>query len=91
VRLDHFRGFAAAWHVPAGASDARVGQWVPGPRSNFFLAAHRALGSLPLLAEDLALITPDVIQLRDSQNLSGMRVLQFAFDGNPQKPHLPHR
>lgn len=90
VRLDHFRAFAAAWHVPMGAPSARLGQWVPGPGSDFFLAAQTALGRLPLIAEDLGLITPDVIQLRDSQNLPGMRVLQFAFDGNPQNPHLPH-
>lgn len=89
VRLDHFRGFAAAWHVPAGAPNARLGQWVPGPGSDFFQAARRELGSLPLIAEDLGLITPDVIQLRDSQNLPGIRILQFAFDGNPQNPHLP--
>jgi len=89
VRLDHFRAFAAAWHVPMGAPTARLGQWVPGPGSDFFVAAMRALGHLPLIAEDLGLITPDVIQLRDSQDLPGMRVLQFAFDGNLQNPHLP--
>ncbi len=89
VRLDHFRGFAAAWYVPMGAPNARLGQWAPGPGSDFFLAAQSALGQLPLIAEDLGLITPDVIQLRDSQNLPGMRVLQFAFDGSPQNPHLP--
>lgn len=89
VRLDHFRGFAAAWHVPAGAPNARLGQWVPGPGPDFFQAAQREFGSLPLIAEDLGLITPDVTQLRDSQNLPGMRVLQFAFDGNPQNPHRP--
>jgi 4-alpha-glucanotransferase len=89
VRLDHFRAFAAAWHVPMGSPSARLGHWVPGPGSDFFLAAQSALGDLPLIAEDLGLITPDVIQLRDSQNLPGMRVLQFAFDGNPQNPHLP--
>jgi 4-alpha-glucanotransferase len=89
ARLDHFRGFAAAWHVPMGAPTARLGQWVPGPGSDFFLAAQRELGHLPLIAEDLGLITPDVIQLRDSLDLPGMRVLQFAFDGNPQNPHLP--
>lgn len=89
VRLDHFRAFAAAWHVPMGAPSARLGQWVPGPGSDFFLAAKKELGHLPLIAEDLGLITPDVIQLRDSQNLPGMRVIQFAFDGNPQNPHLP--
>ena len=89
IRLDHFRGFAAAWHVPAGSPNARLGQWVPGPGADFFQAARRELGDLPLIAEDLGLITPDVIQLRDSQDLPGMRVLQFAFDGNPQNPHLP--
>jgi 4-alpha-glucanotransferase len=89
VRLDHFRGFAAAWHVPMGAPNARLGQWVPGPGSDFFLAAKKELGDLPLIAEDLGSITPDVIQLRDSQDLPGMRVLQFAFDGNPKNPYLP--
>jgi 4-alpha-glucanotransferase len=90
VRLDHFRAFAAAWHVPMGAPNARFGQWAPGPGSDFFMAAEKELGALPLIAEDLGLITPDVIQLRDSQNLPGMRVLQFGFDGNPANPHLPH-
>jgi 4-alpha-glucanotransferase len=89
VRLDHFRAFAAAWHVPMGGPNARFGNWAPGPGSDFFQAAQSALGQLPLIAEDLGLITHDVIQLRDSRNLPGMRVLQFAFDGNPQNPHLP--
>jgi 4-alpha-glucanotransferase len=89
VRLDHFRGFAAAWHVPAGEPNARQGQWVPGPSADFFVAAKKELGALPFIAEDLGLITADVVQLRDSQGLPGMRVLQFAFDGNPQNPHLP--
>ena len=89
VRLDHFRAFAAAWHVPAGAANARQGQWVAGPGADFFVAAKRELGGLPFIAEDLGLITPDVIELRDSQNLPGMRVLQFGFDGDPQNPHLP--
>jgi 4-alpha-glucanotransferase len=89
VRLDHFRAFAAAWHVPMGAPNARNGQWVQGPGSDFFAAAKRELGALPFIAEDLGLITPDVIALRDSQNLPGMRVLQFGFDGNPENPHLP--
>jgi 4-alpha-glucanotransferase len=90
VRLDHFRGFAAAWNVPMGAPNARNGQWVAGPGFEFFVATKRELGALPFIAEDLGLITPDVIQLRDSQNLPGMRVLQFAFDGDPKNPHLPH-
>jgi len=90
IRLDHFRGFAAAWHVPMGESSARDGQWVSGPGADFFETARRELGALPFIAEDLGLITPDVIELRDSQNLPGTRVLQFGFDGNPENPHLPH-
>ena len=90
VRLDHFRAFAAAWHIPMGAPNARHGQWVPGPDADFFVTAKKELGGLPFIAEDLGLITPDVIQLRDSQDLPGMRVLQFAFDGNLKNPHLPH-
>jgi 4-alpha-glucanotransferase len=90
VRLDHFRAFAAAWHVPMGAPNARHGQWVAGPGSDFFEAAKKELGGLPLIAEDLGVITPDVTALRDSQDLPGMRVLQFGFDGNPDNPHAPH-
>jgi 4-alpha-glucanotransferase len=90
IRLDHFRGFAAAWHVPVGSPNARQGQWVPGPGAEFFAAARRELSALPFIAEDLGVITPDVVQLRDSQALPGMRVLQFGFDGNPKNPHLPH-
>ena len=90
VRLDHFRGFAAAWHVPAGAATARAGQWVPGPGADLFRAARDELGGLPLIAEDLGLITPDVRQLREDLHLPGMQVLQFAFDGNPDNPFLPH-
>jgi len=89
IRLDHFRGFAAAWHVPAGAPTARSGQWVPGPGAAFFSAVHRELGGLPFIAEDLGLITPDVHALRDQFHLPGTRVLQFAFDGHPDNPHLP--
>jgi 4-alpha-glucanotransferase len=90
VRLDHFRGFAAAWHVPAGATTARSGQWLPGPGADLFRAARDELGRLPLIAEDLGLITPDVRQLREDLHLPGMKVLQFAFDGNPDNPFLPH-
>jgi 4-alpha-glucanotransferase len=89
IRLDHFRAFAAAWHVPAGAPTAQAGQWVPSPGSDFFDAAEKALGSLPFIAEDLGLITPDVHELRNRHHLPGTRVLQFAFDGNPDNPHLP--
>jgi 4-alpha-glucanotransferase len=89
IRLDHFRGFAAAWHVPAGASTAQSGQWVPGPGAGFFQAVQRELGNLPFIAEDLGLITPDVRALRDQFGVAGTRVLQFAFDGHPDNPYLP--
>jgi 4-alpha-glucanotransferase len=89
IRLDHFRAFAAAWHVPIGAATAQTGQWVPGPGADFFCAAENELGALPFIAEDLGLITEDVCALRDQFRLPGMRVLQFAFDGKSDNPHLP--
>jgi 4-alpha-glucanotransferase len=90
VRLDHFRGFTAAWHVPAGAKTAQSGQWVPGPSADFFSAVKKELGTLPFIAEDLGLITPDVCALRDQFQLPGTRILQFAFDGHSDNPYLPH-
>jgi 4-alpha-glucanotransferase len=90
IRLDHFRGFAAAWHVPAGAPTAQSGQWVPGPGPGFFRAVQKELGCLPFIAEDLGLITPDVRALRDEFQVPGTRVLQFAFDGHRENPYLPH-
>ena len=90
IRLDHFRAFAAAWHIPSGAATAQTGQWVPGPGYDFFVTAEKELGALPFIAEDLGLITPDVCELRDQFRLPGMRVLQFAFDGKSDNPHLPH-
>jgi 4-alpha-glucanotransferase len=81
IRLDHFRGFAAAWHVPVSAPTAEAGEWVPGPGSGLFAVADKVLGALPFLAEDLGIITPDVKALRDAFHLPGTRVLQFAFDG----------
>ncbi len=89
LRLDHFRGFAAAWRVPAGAATAHSGQWVPGPGADFFHAILIELGTLPFIAEDLGIITPDVNSLRDQFQLPGVRVLQFAFDGNKDNPYLP--
>jgi 4-alpha-glucanotransferase len=89
IRLDHFRGFAAAWQIPAGAPTAVSGQWVPGPGADFFGVVQKALGALPFLAEDLGFITPDVGQLRDAFGIPGTRVLQFAFDGHSDNPHLP--
>ena len=91
IRLDHFRGFAAAWHVPAGATTAQSGQWVPGPGPEFFSAVKRELGTLPFIVEDLGVITPDVSALRDQFRLPGTRVLQFAFDGLSDNPYLPHK
>jgi len=90
VRVDHFRGFASFWAVPAGARSAAEGSWVEGPGRNLFDALRDALGGLPLIAEDLGTITEDVVELLAALALPGMRVLQFAFsDGD--STHLPHR
>jgi len=89
VRLDHFRGFAGYWEIPAGSLTAEEGRWVPGPGADFFDALRADLGDLPIIAEDLGEITPDVIELRDQFNLPGMKILQFAFTG-PENPFLPH-
>jgi 4-alpha-glucanotransferase len=89
IRLDHFRAFAAAWHVPGDAQTAQAGHWMPGPGAEFFHAVRKELGSLPFIAEDLGLITPDVCALRDEFHIPGTRVLQFAFDGSLDNPHLP--
>ena len=90
IRLDHFRGFVAAWRVPAGAPTAETGAWVCGPGADLFEAVRREFGGMPFIAEDLGLITPDVLALRDRYGLPGMRVMQFGFVGNPENPHLPH-
>jgi 4-alpha-glucanotransferase len=90
IRLDHFRGFVAAWHVPAGAPTARSGQWVQGPGSGFFQTVKEELRSLPFIAEDLGFITPDVYAIRDQFQLPGMKILQFAFDGHSDNPYLPN-
>jgi 4-alpha-glucanotransferase len=88
IRLDHFRAFAAAWYIPAGAANAKIGRWVAGPGADLFREAEKKLGALPFIAEDLGHITPDVYALRDQFHFPGMRVLQFAFDGRPDNPHL---
>jgi len=90
VRLDHFRGFAGYWEVPAGLPTAELGHWVPGPNRKIFEAIQTALGSLPIIAEDLGEITPDVIELRDHFGLPGMKVLHFAFDSGAANLFLPH-
>ncbi len=94
VRLDHFRGFAGYWEVPAGSPTAENGRWVPGPGADFFHALERQWGAeatttLPIIAEDLGEITPDVIALREQFGLPGMKILQFGFSG-PENPFLPH-
>ncbi|HEX7956151.1 MAG TPA: 4-alpha-glucanotransferase [Pyrinomonadaceae bacterium] len=91
VRLDHFRGFAAYWEVPAEHETAEHGRWVEAPGRGVFDALRGALGhDLPIVAEDLGTITPDVHALRDDYGFPGMRVLQFAFGGDPHDTHLPH-
>lgn len=90
VRVDHFRGFAAAWEVPGGDKTAEKGRWVEVPGKELFLALKRALGDLPVIAEDLGVITPDVEELRDGFGFPGMRILQFAFGGDARNHDLPH-
>jgi 4-alpha-glucanotransferase len=90
LRIDHFRGFESYWEVPGDSETAMEGRWMPGPGRDLFDAARAELGALPLIAEDLGIITPEVEQLRDALGLPGMRVLQFAFGGDdPANPHLP--
>lgn len=89
IRLDHFRAFAAAWHIPNGAPTAQTGSWQSGPGAEFFRRVQDELGGLPFIAEDLGLITPEVEILRDRFQIPGTRVLQFAFDGHEDNPHLP--
>ena len=91
LRLDHFRGFEAYWEVPAADDTAVNGRWVLGPGAAFFEAIREALGDLPIVAEDLGLITPEVRALRERYRLPGMRVLQFGFGGDPRtNEHCPH-
>ena len=90
VRLDHFRGFAAYWEVPADETTAINGQWVEGPGAKLFAALRAALGELPIIAEDLGLITPDVDALRQQFEFPGMKVLHFAFTTDGTHPYLPH-
>jgi 4-alpha-glucanotransferase len=89
ARIDHFRGFVSYWSVPERARTAKSGRWRRGPGGAPFRAAEQALGELPLIAEDLGVITPAVHRLRDELGLPGMAVLQFAFGGNRRNPHRP--
>lgn len=90
VRIDHFRGFAGYWEIPASEQTAINGRWMPGPGENLFNAIQASLGTLPIIAEDLGIITPDVAALLEKFNLPGMRILQFAFGGGADNPYLPH-
>jgi 4-alpha-glucanotransferase len=96
LRIDHFRGFAGCWEVPASCPTAREGRWAPGPGKPLFAAIQAAwraaghTGRLPIVAEDLGTITPDVIELRDTFGLPGMRIVQEAFGGDAGHPFLPH-
>ncbi len=97
VRIDHFRGFAGYWEIPAGSPTAETGRWVQGPGPEFFQAVQKALASaagagqsLPIIAEDLGVVTPDVVALREQFGLPGMKLLQFAFSG-PDNVFLPHQ
>ncbi len=90
VRLDHFRGFESYWEVAAGQPTAQFGHWAKGPGDDFFDVLRRELGGLPMVAEDLGMITDAVGELRDRQGLAGMRILQFAFDNDAADRFLPH-
>ena len=89
VRIDHFRGFSAYWEIPAAEPTAIHGRWMPGPGKSLFDAIRAALGELPLVAEDLGFITPEVHELRNAIGVPGMKILQFAFS-QVSSPHLPH-
>lgn len=91
IRLDHFRGFAAYWEVPAHEKTAVNGRWVNGPGLDFFRVLTEKMGELPIIAEDLGLITPDVVELRDTYGFPGMKILQFAFDTEEENNYFPHR
>ncbi|HSQ38733.1 MAG TPA: 4-alpha-glucanotransferase, partial [Anaerolineales bacterium] len=89
IRLDHFRGFAGYYEIPARDTTARNGRWMPALGAELFVVMKQALGELPIIAEDLGLITEDVVAIRDGNGFPGMRILQFAFSG-PDNNFLPH-
>ncbi|MDT8442049.1 MAG: 4-alpha-glucanotransferase [Desulfuromonadales bacterium] len=90
VRVDHFRGFQACWSVPAGDATAERGHWEEVPGEQLFRWLHEDGPDLPIVAEDLGVITPEVEQLRDTFGFPGMKILQFAFDSDSRNPYLPH-
>lgn len=90
IRIDHFRGFAAYWAVPYGEKTAIKGEWIPCPGKDFFQTLQSQFSQLPIIAEDLGVITPDVEELRDGFGLPGMKILQFAFDSSEANDYIPH-
>lgn len=90
LRIDHFRGFEAYWEIPAAEKTAENGRWVKGPGMALFESLRNDLGELPLIAEDLGMITPEVLELRDRCGFPGMKILQFAFDSGADNAYLPH-
>lgn len=90
VRIDHFRGFESYWEIPAHEPTAINGRWVKAPGDALFATLHNQFDPLPVVAEDLGTITAEVIELRERYALPGMKILQFAFDGNANNPYLPH-
>ena len=90
IRIDHFRGFAAYWAVPYAEKTAIKGEWIPCPGKDFFDVLRLEFGDLPIIAEDLGVITPDVEELRDGYSLPGMKILQFAFDSSEANDYIPH-
>lgn len=90
VRIDHFRGFAEYWAIPFGEKTAAGGKWVKGPGIKFFKEMEKSLGALPVIAEDLGIITEDVHEMREKLGYPGMAVLQFAFETTSENPYLPH-
>ncbi len=90
LRLDHFRGFAGYWEIPGDAETADNGRWVKAPGNALFKKLKQELGDIPVIAEDLGVITPDVEEMRKKFGFPGMKILLFAFSGDPQDPYRPH-
>lgn len=90
LRIDHFRGLAGYWSVPFGEETAINGKWIPAPGRELLNTIKETFGEIPVIAEDLGVITPDVVELREEFNLPGMKILQFAFDGGEENNYLPH-
>ncbi len=91
IRIDHFRGFESYWEIPSADPTARNGKWVEGPGTDFFETVLKQIGKVPIIAEDLGVITPEVVALRDAFHFPGMKILQFAFGSGPNNPYLPHQ